>query len=115
MARAQSRHIRISAIAPATRPTPNVTVRAERSSSLIASVFCAGIERGGGGWGSTGGRQFAGGGSVRGGPEYSGARPTGAEGPAGEAAIPGFGRCQYASSSGTPSGALTFTDGTAGG
>ena len=107
--------MRISAIAPATRPTPNVTVRAEPSSSLIASMFCAGIDLGGGGWGRTGGRQFAGGGSARGGPEYSGACPAGDEGPVCDASLPGSGRCQYASSSGTPSGALTFTDGTANG
>src|SRR3954452_1216450 len=103
-------------MAPATRPTPYVTVRADPSSSSSASAFCAGIDRGGGGFGTTGVRQLAGGGAVRGGPVYSGVPPAAGVEPAGlDASFPGSGRCQYASSSGTPLGAVTFTDGTAGG
>src|SRR4051812_35888445 len=68
IARPQSRQIRISATAPATRPTPYVTVRAEPSASSSASMSCGGSARGGGGWEIVGGRQSAGGGSVRGGP-----------------------------------------------
>jgi hypothetical protein len=58
-------------------------------------MFCAGIERGGGGWATTGGRQLGGGGSVRGGPEYSGrGLGAGPDDPGREASLPGSGRCQ---------------------
>jgi hypothetical protein len=74
------------------------------------------MERGGGGCWMIGGRQFPAGGSVRGGPEYCGvAGPAGVGGPGRGASGSASGRCQYASSSGTPLGALTFTDGTADG
>jgi hypothetical protein len=95
-------------------PTPYVTVRAERSASFSTSMSCAGIDRGAGGWAITGGRQFAGGGSACGGPLYAGSGRRGGvayrDGPASGSES---GRCQYASSSGTPVGTLTFTDGTA--
>jgi hypothetical protein len=99
-------------MAAATRPTPYVTVFAEPSDSSRAAMSCAGMLRGGGGCGTTGGRQPPGGGSVRGGPEYRGAGSGPGRARAGCAA-PGSGRCQYASSSGPPVEALTFTDGTA--
>ena len=77
-------------------------------------MSCSGIDRGGGGCGTTGGCQFAGGGSARGGPAYVGPGPgAGAAGGGWNASGSDSGRCQYASSSGTPVEELTFTDGTA--
>lgn len=106
--------MRITAIAAATSPMPYVTVFADPSSSSSASMSCSGIDRGGGGCGTTGGRQVAGGGSARGGPAYVGPGPgAGAAGGGRNASGSDSGRCQYASSSGTPVEELTFTDGTA--
>jgi hypothetical protein len=78
-------------------------------------MSCAGMVRGGGGCATVGGRQVGGGGSERGGPAYGGSAGCagfGATGRYGSASPSG--RFQY-SSSGTPVGVLTFTDGTASG
>ncbi len=56
------------AMAPATRPTPYVIVRALPSASSRARASWAGIDRGGGGWDTTGGRQWGDAGAGRGGP-----------------------------------------------
>jgi hypothetical protein len=100
-------------MAAATMPTPYVTVFAAPSASSSAPTSWAGMLRGGGGCCTTGGRQVPGGGSVRGGPAYFGAGSGAGPGSGLGCAAWGSGRCQYASSSGTPVEALTFTDGTA--
>jgi hypothetical protein len=71
-----------------------------------------GIDRGGGGCATTGGRQSGGGGGTRGGPAYRAVGSGGAGRPASEAASPGPGRRQKVSSSEGPVGSLTITDAT---